>query len=72
MPFRVLWVVGIFLGTQMSLELVWKMSDVLNGMMAIPNLIALVFLAPVVFRLSSEYFIEEQQAESQAASQKAP
>jgi len=71
-PFRVLWVVGIFLGTQMSLELVWKMSDVLNGMMAIPNLIALVFLAPVVFRLSSEYFIEEQQAESQAASQKAP
>jgi AGCS family alanine or glycine:cation symporter len=71
-PFRVLWVVGIFLGTQMSLELVWKMSDVLNGMMAIPNLIALVFLAPVVFRLSSEYFTEEQQAESQAASQKAP
>jgi AGCS family alanine or glycine:cation symporter len=71
-PFRVLWVVGIFLGTQMSLELVWKMSDVLNGMMAIPNLIALVFLAPVVFRLSSEYFSEEQQAESQAASQKAP
>ena len=69
-PFRILWVVGIFLGTQMSLELVWKMSDVLNGMMAIPNLIALVFLAPVVFRLSKEYFAEEQQAESDAAAQK--
>ena len=69
-PFRILWVVGIFLGTQMSLELVWKMSDVLNGMMAIPNLIALVFLAPVVFRLSKEYFAEEEQAESDAASQK--
>ena len=69
-PFRVLWVVGIFLGTQMSLELVWKMSDVLNGMMAIPNLIALVFLAPVVFRLSKEYFAEEEQAESDAAAQK--
>ena len=69
-PFRVLWVAGIFLGTQMSLELVWKMSDVLNGMMAIPNLIALVFLAPVVFRLSKEYFAEEQQAESDAAAQK--
>jgi AGCS family alanine or glycine:cation symporter len=69
-PFRVLWVLGIFLGTQMSLELVWKMSDVLNGMMAIPNLIALVFLAPVVFRLSKEYFAEEEQAESDAASQK--
>ena len=70
-PFRVLWVVGIFLGTQMSLELVWKMSDVLNGMMAIPNLIALVFLAPVVFRLSKEYFAEEDQAEIDAAAQKA-
>jgi AGCS family alanine or glycine:cation symporter len=67
-PFRVLWVAGIFLGTQMSLELVWKMSDVLNGMMAIPNLIALVFLAPVVFRLSREYFAEEQQAEIEKAS----
>jgi len=70
-PFRVLWVVGIFLGTQMSLELVWKMSDVLNGMMAIPNLIALVFLAPVVFRLSKEYFAEEDQSEIDAAAQKA-
>ncbi|MDB9737392.1 sodium:alanine symporter family protein [Porticoccaceae bacterium] len=69
-PFRVLWVVGIFLGTQMSLELVWKMSDVLNGMMAIPNLIALVFLAPVVFRLSREYFAEEEQATRDVAAQK--
>ncbi len=69
-PFRVLWVAGIFLGTQMSLELVWKMSDVLNGMMAIPNLIALVFLAPVVFRLSKEYFAAEEQTESDAAAQK--
>ena len=58
-PFRVLWVIGVFLGTQMSLELVWKMSDALNGMMAIPNLIALVLLAPVVFRLTREYFSDE-------------
>jgi alanine or glycine:cation symporter, AGCS family len=59
-PFRVLWVIGVFLGTQMSLELVWKMSDALNGMMAIPNLIALILLAPVVFRLTREYFADEQ------------
>jgi len=70
-PFRVLWVVGVFLGTQMSLELVWKMSDALNGMMAIPNLIALILLAPVVFRLTREYFLEEQQdARSDAESTK--
>ncbi len=59
-PFRILWVIGVFLGTQMSLELVWKMSDALNGMMAIPNLIALVLLAPVVFRLTREYFADEE------------
>ncbi len=59
-PFRILWVIGIFVGTQMSLELVWKMTDALNGLMAIPNLIALILLAPVVFKLTQEYFAEEQ------------
>ena len=63
-PFRILWVIGVFLGTQMSLELVWKMSDALNGMMAIPNLIALILLAPVVFRLTREYFSDEEAAEA--------
>ncbi len=67
-PFRVLWVIGIFLGTQMSLGLVWKMSDALNGMMAIPNLIALVLLGPVVFRLTREYFVAEQAETSSQAS----
>ncbi len=56
LPFRLLWVAGIFTGTQMSLGLVWKMSDALNGMMAIPNLIALLLLSPVVFRLTKAYF----------------
>lgn len=56
LPFRVLWVLGIFLGTQMSLGLVWKMSDALNGMMAIPNLIALLLLSPVVFKLTQQYY----------------
>ena len=60
MPFRVLWVVGIYMGTQMSLGVVWKMSDALNGLMAIPNLIALLLLSPVVFRLTKEYFSQEE------------
>jgi len=63
-PFRVLWVIGVFLGTQMSLGLVWKMSDALNGMMAIPNLLALLLLSPVVFKLTKSYF---QQPENQSA-----
>lgn len=66
-PFRVFWVMGVFVGSQMSLELVWKMTDALNGLMAIPNLIALVLLAPVVFSLTQEYFAEEEKVRSKAA-----
>jgi AGCS family alanine or glycine:cation symporter len=62
-PFRVLWVIGIFVGTQMSLDLVWKMTDALNGLMAIPNLIALILLSPIVFKLTREYFDEEKASE---------
>lgn len=62
MPFRILWVIGVFLGTQLSLDLVWKVSDMLNGMMAIPNLIALLLLSPVVFRLTRDYFSRSAQA----------
>ena len=63
-PFRVLWVIGIFVGTQMSLELVWKMTDALNGLMAIPNLIALLLLSPMVFKLTREYFEKENREEA--------
>jgi AGCS family alanine or glycine:cation symporter len=55
----VLWVIGVFIGTQMSLGLVWKMSDALNGMMAIPNLLALLLLSPVVFTLTRQYFAQQ-------------
>ena len=58
-PFRVLWVIGIFLGTQLSLGMVWKISDLLNGLMAFPNLIALILLSPVVFKLTREHGREE-------------
>jgi len=61
-PYRVLWVVGIYIGTQMEGGIVWKLADILNGMMAFPNLIAVLFLSPVVFKLTREYFAEETQA----------
>lgn len=59
-PYRIVWVIGIFLGTQMSLGVVWKMSDALNGLMAIPNLIALILLSPIVFKLTKQYFSQPQ------------
>ena len=41
-----------------ELSLAWAIADTLNGLMAIPNLIAVALLSPVVFKLSKEYFSE--------------
>ncbi|MFZ1365789.1 alanine/glycine:cation symporter family protein [Brachymonas denitrificans] len=46
--YRLLYVASVFLGTVVSLDLVWAASDVFNGLMAIPNLIALLLLTGVV------------------------
>ncbi|MEM6543628.1 MAG: sodium:alanine symporter family protein [Pseudomonadota bacterium] len=55
-PFRLAWVIAIPIGTVFQLELVWLIADTLNAFMAVPNLIALLLLGPLVFRLSREYF----------------
>ena len=56
MPFRVLWVLAIPVGAATDLGLIWLIADTLNAFMAIPNLIALLLLSPVVFALSKSYF----------------
>jgi AGCS family alanine or glycine:cation symporter len=56
MPFRLLWVLAIPVGTVVELDMVWLIADTLNAFMAIPNLIALLLLAPLVFKVSKEYF----------------
>jgi len=53
--FRVLWLIVIPLGATFKLSLVWNISDVLNALMALPNLIALILLSPVVFKLTKEF-----------------
>jgi len=58
LPFRVLWTVAIFFGSVLSLDFAWLVADTLNALMAIPNLIALLLLAPVVVRLTREYFAQ--------------
>tara|TARA_B100000676_G_scaffold312946_1_gene390100 strand:+ start:2952 stop:4292 length:1341 start_codon:yes stop_codon:yes gene_type:complete len=56
LPFRVIWVLAVPLGAIVSLNLVWALADIMNIMMAVPNLIALLLLSPVVVRLSREFF----------------
>lgn len=55
-PYRVLWIILVPVGAGVSLDFIWLVADTLNAMMALPNLIALALLSPVVFRLTREYF----------------
>lgn len=55
-PFRVAWVIVIPLGTLVELDMIWLIADTLNAFMAIPNLIALMLLSPLVFSISRDYF----------------
>jgi len=54
-PYRVLWLCAIPVGAMGKLGIIWLMADVMNGLMAIPNLIALALLSPVIFKLTREY-----------------
>ena len=56
LPFRIAWVLAIPVGTVVELNMVWLIADTLNAFMAIPNLIALILLAPLVFKITREYF----------------
>jgi len=55
-PYRLVWLVFIFLGAVGSLHLVWDIADTLNGLMAIPNLISVLWSVPLLLRLTREFF----------------
>lgn len=55
-PFRAVWSLAALVGATLKLDFVWLLADTLNALMAIPNLIALALLSPVVFRLTREFF----------------
>ena len=50
-----LWVALTFVGATIPLELVWNLSDVFNGLMALPNLIGVLALSPLIFQMTREY-----------------
>ena len=53
--YKVVFVVFIVAGATMSLDLAWDLSDTFNGLMAIPNLIGVITLSPVVIKITSNY-----------------
>lgn len=54
--YQLLFIVVIVVGSVSSLDFVWDIADTFNGLMAIPNFIALFALSPKVFKLTRDYF----------------
>ena len=54
-PYRVIYVATVMLGTVMSLDLVWTAADTFNGLMAVPNLIALLLLSGVIVKETRDF-----------------
>jgi AGCS family alanine or glycine:cation symporter len=55
-PYRLLFCAFVYVGAVSELQLVWTLSDIMNGLMAFPNLIGLVGLAGVVVAETRDYF----------------
>lgn len=54
--YRIVFTVAVMVGAVTSLEFVWNFSDLMNGMMAIPNLIGLLLLSKVIKQETNRYF----------------
>ncbi|MDJ0740410.1 MAG: sodium:alanine symporter family protein [Gammaproteobacteria bacterium] len=63
-PFRILWIAGVLVGTLVELDFAWLLADTLNALMALPNLVALILLSPVVFKLTRDHLAKSAAAAS--------
>jgi len=55
-PYQVIFTAVVLVGATLELDLAWAIADTLNGLMAIPNLIGVLLLCPVVFQATKEHF----------------
>jgi len=57
-PYRYLWIAAVLVGSVAALPAVWNFADIFNGLMAVPNLISLLLLAPVIASETAKYIKE--------------
>ncbi|WP_027625792.1 alanine/glycine:cation symporter family protein [Clostridium lundense] len=55
LPYKILWIIAIYIGAVFSLDFVWNFADLANGLMAIPNLISLIALSGVIVSETKNY-----------------
>ena len=58
-PYRIVFTLLIMVGAVVSVELVWALGTLLNGFMAFPNLVGILFLVGTVRRLTGDYFADD-------------
>lgn len=63
-PYRAVWTVFVLVGAVTHLDFVWLVADTLNAFMALPNLISLILLSPVVVRLTQAYWDQHEHKRS--------
>lgn len=54
-PYRYLWVIFVMIGSVLSLNIVWTFADITNALMALPNLVSLIFLSKVIVNETQKY-----------------
>lgn len=64
LPFRVVWSLAALVGATLKLGFVWLLADTLNALMAIPNLVALALLSPLVFKITKAFFETRGESEN--------
>lgn len=55
LPYKILWVGGILAGSLAELNVIWSIADILNGLMAIPNIVAILLLSGTIAHETKKY-----------------
>ena len=55
LPYKILWVIGVFVGSLLKIGLVWDLADLMNGLMAVPNIFAVLLLSGVIAAETKKY-----------------
>ena len=67
MPYRVVFSLVVYVGATVPLTIVWSFSDIMNGLMALPNLVGLLILSGLIVRETRHYLTHDPKLEATAA-----
>ena len=54
-PYRILWLLAVYIGAVTQLDIIWLLADIFNALMVLPNIIAILLLSPLLIKLVKKY-----------------